>query len=185
MPALLPKPIRPAPRPRSATRETEEDAVRRAARHKSLLHPLSRLAADFRDRIRAGLRARGHALQPAHASVLIHLKGEGRRLTELAERAGVSKQAMGKLVDELEEMELVERVPDEGDGRAKIVRFSPEGRALLRDAGEIVDHIWDEYAALVGEPRLARLRDTLNLLLERIEGIEEQGAKRTEGSDHE
>jgi DNA-binding MarR family transcriptional regulator len=178
MPALLPKPIRPAP----GSRDTEEDALRRAARQKSLLHPLSRLAGDFRDRIRAGLRARGHALQPAHASILIHLKGEGRRLTELAERAGVSKQAMGKLVDELEEIGYVERVPDEGDGRAKIVRFSKKGRALLRDSHEIVESIWDDYAALVGEPRLVRLRDTLNLLLERIDQHDAQAA---EGEDHE
>ncbi|MGH0036975.1 MAG: MarR family winged helix-turn-helix transcriptional regulator [Myxococcota bacterium] len=154
--------------------------MRRAARQKSLLHPLSRLAGDFRERIRRGLRVRGHALQPAHSSVLIHLKGEGRRLTELAESAGITKQAMGKLVDELEQIGYVERVPDRDDGRAKIVRFSKKGRALLRDSGQIVDTIWDDYAALVGEPRLARLRDTLHLLLERIDA---EAAPGTEGKD--
>ncbi len=90
----------------------------------------------------------------------------------------MTKQAMGKLVDELEEIGYVERLPDPEDGRAKIVRFSRAGRALLRDSGEIVDSIWNEYAELLGEQRLARLRDSLVLLLTRIEESHHEGSPR-------
>jgi len=149
--------------------------MRRTARRKSLVHPLQRLAVDSRDRIRAGLEARGHSLQPAHAGVIVHLDGAGMRLTGLAERAGMSKQAMGKLVDELEKIGYLERVPDPDDGRAKRVRFSRSGRRLLQDCGEIVDDIWAHYAALVGETRLARMRDTAELLFRRVDAPTPRG----------
>jgi len=141
------------------------DSARRAARRRSLLQPLQQLATDFRGRVRRGLRARGHVLQPAHSSVIVNLPTAGLRLTELAARAGMSKQGMGKLVDELEAIDYLERVPDPADGRAKIVRFSAQGFALLRDAGEIVDEIWSTYRAQIGERRLRRFRaDLLDLL---------------------
>lgn len=162
----------------AADLDERTDDVRREARRKSLVHPLQRLAGDFRDRIRRGLRERGHQLRPAHASILVHLRVSGSRLTDLAERAGMTKQAMGKLVDELEAIGYVERVPDPDDGRAKRVRFSRAGRALLRDSSQIVDTIWRDYARLVGEPRLVRLRDTLQLLLDRIEANDQQGETR-------
>jgi DNA-binding MarR family transcriptional regulator len=145
------------------------DETRRETRRKSLWHPLQHLATDFRDRVRRGLLARGHSLRPAHQGVIVHLGSSGTRLTELARRAGSTKQAMGKLVDELEAIGYVERVPDPGDGRAKLVRFSPRGRALLRDAGEIVDEIWASYAEAIGEARLHGLRETLGLLLRHME----------------
>ena len=146
------------------------DASRRHTRSKSLLQPLRQLATDFRDRVRAGLHGRGHAaLQPSHAGVIVNLETSGTRLTELAERAGVTKQAMGKLVAELETIGYVRLTPDPADGRAKIVRFSEAGLALLADAADVVDDIWDHYAALLGERRLVTLRGSLTALLERID----------------
>src|SRR5919199_2989010 len=51
----------------------------------------------------------------------------GSRLTELAERSGITKQAVGEAVAELEQLGYVERVPDPSDGRAKIIRLTPRG----------------------------------------------------------
>jgi len=135
--------------------------IRHRANRKSLVHPLAFLASDFRERIRAGLRQRDHALQPAHAKVMVHLDLGGTRLTDLAARAGVSKQAMGKLVDELEKLGYVCR-ESHSDGRAKAIHFTSEGSKLLKDSGAIVDDVWHEYAALFGEKRLQRLRDELH-----------------------
>jgi len=146
---------------------------RQAARRRSLLQPLQRLAGDFRQRVRAGLRDRGHTIQPAHASVIVHLRTEGSRLTTLAERAGMSKQAMGKLVDELEALDYVERIADSADGRAKLVRFREPGLAFLADAGEIVAEIWEHYAAQIGERRLRRLRADLVDLVAHLEQVEQ------------
>jgi DNA-binding MarR family transcriptional regulator len=142
--------------------ETESD-IRHHAASKSLLHPLAFLASDFRDRIRAGLQERNHRLQPAHAKVLVHMDIHGSRLTDLAERAGISKQAMGKVIDELESLGYVSRGSHQ-DGRAKVIQFTRKGRSLLRDAGESVDAAWEQYGKLFGEKRLAKFRDELQSL---------------------
>src|SRR5512132_2209960 len=51
----------------------------------------------------------------------------GSRLTELAERAGLTKQAVGEAATELERLGYVERVPDPSDRRAKIIKLTPSG----------------------------------------------------------
>jgi DNA-binding MarR family transcriptional regulator len=131
---------------------------------------LLRLGQDFRQRASAEWRERGYeGIQNAHASVIEHLPLEGARITGLAQRAGVTKQAMGQLVDELEELGFVERIPDASDNRAKIVRFTEMGLSFLNDAREIVAKIWWEYAELLGEARLTRVHVGLDALLERIE----------------
>jgi DNA-binding MarR family transcriptional regulator len=142
--------------------ETEGD-IRHHAASKSLLHPLAFLANDFRDRIRAGLQARNHQLQPAHAKVLVHMDIHGSRLTDLAERAGISKQAMGKVIDELESLGYVSRGSHQ-DGRAKVIQFTRKGQALLQDAGDSVDAAWEQYGTFIGEKRLAKFRDELQHL---------------------
>ena len=156
--------------PARASRRRSEDSEdpRSHARSRTLIRPLQRLALDFRDRLRASLRARGHALQPSHAGVLEHLPTEGCRLTELASRAGISKQAMGQLVAELEELGYLECAADPDDGRAKIVHFSRAGLELLQDSRDIVDEIWEHYAARIGENRLRRLRSDVLELLEEV-----------------
>lgn len=67
---------------------------------------------------------------------------EGTRLTELARRASMSKQAMGELVDQCAELGLVDRIADPTDRRARIVMFTPAGRKWLdafRDAVGIAE----------------------------------------------
>ena len=55
-------------------------------------------------RLEAELAAAGFAdLRPAHFSVFQHLPADGARVTDLAERAQITKQSMGYLVDHLEE----------------------------------------------------------------------------------
>lgn len=138
--------------------------IRQQANRKSLVHPLAFLANDFREQIRLKLKQRKHRLQTAHAKILVHLDVEGTRLTELALRAGISKQAMGKLVSELEAIGYVRKAVDETDGRAWRVCFTPKGFALLKDSSAIVDEIWKDYAGLFGEKRLGLFRDELNEL---------------------
>lgn len=141
------------------------DDARLAAARLNLLHPLSLLAGDFRARIRAGLHERGHHLRPSQSAVIVHLGIHGSRPSELAARAGMSKQAMGKLVDELEQIGYVAKMPDPVDGRARLIRFTDRGLALLADSAAIVDGIWRDYAALIGTRRLKALRDELHDLL--------------------
>ena len=64
------------------------------------------------------------AIRPAHTALFPHIDLSGTRQTALARRMGVSKQAVGQLVSELEQMGALERVPDPSDGRARLVRFA-------------------------------------------------------------
>ena len=97
--------------------------------------------------------------------VFASLGARGTRLTDLAQHAGMTKQAMGQIVDDLERLGYVERTPDPADGRAKIVRFTAAGLDFVCDAAEVLDEIWREYAALLGDGQLEQLQDTLRKLL--------------------
>jgi DNA-binding MarR family transcriptional regulator len=77
-------------------------------------------------------------LRAAHTQVFESLDPEGTRLTTLAERAQMSHQAMGEMVDELVRHGYLERLPDPADRRARLIRPSARGRAVLgRAAGQL------------------------------------------------
>jgi Transcriptional regulators len=129
---------------------------------------LQQLARDFERRARGTLQARGHTeLLPSHQVVFNNLGRTGTRLTVLAQHAGMTKQAMGQIIDDLEQLGYVERTPDPADGRAKIVRFTPAGLDFVCDAAEVLDGIWSEYSALLGAQELDQLQETLHKLLRR------------------
>lgn len=125
--------------------------------------PLTEIAKDFQRRALAGFAGYGHKeLQPAQYSVISHLSLSGTRLTDLAKRALMTKQGMGQLVDEVERMGYVERVPDPTDSRAKIVRFTEKGHRLMSHGIAIGESLQEEYAKLIGKKRLKDLRDALD-----------------------
>ena len=86
----------------------------------------------------------------AHIHITRHLALEGSRLTDLAERAGMSKQAMGDLVDQCEAWGLVAREPDPRDRRARQVRFTEAGLAWLQAFREAVAQAEAEFRVEVG-----------------------------------
>jgi DNA-binding MarR family transcriptional regulator len=98
----------------------------------------------------ANLAARGH-LTASHVHITQHLALEGSRLTELASRAGVSKQAMGKLVDQCEAWGLVQRQPDLRDARACRVVFTEAGLSWLQAFKEAVTRAQTELQEAVGK----------------------------------
>jgi len=102
----------------------------------------------------AGIRYR-------HGSVFRFIDPEGSRLTELAERSKLSKQAVGELVDELERLGYVERAPDPRDRRAKIIRLTERGAQGQAAAAAIVTGIEQEWAAHLGAERIVELRRTV------------------------
>jgi len=66
---------------------------------------------------------------PAHTAVFQHIEADGSRLTDLAERAQITKQSMGYLVDYLEERDYLERHADPSDRRATIICLTDRGWA--------------------------------------------------------
>lgn len=98
----------------------------------------------------SNLAARGQ-VSAAHIHITRHLALEGSRLSELAELAGMSKQAMGKLVDQCEAWGLVTRTTDARDGRAKRVCFTAAGLAWLSAFEQAVVQAEAELKQTVGE----------------------------------
>ena len=87
----------------------------------------------------------------AHIHITRHLAQGGSRLTELAERAGMTKQAMGALVDQCEAWGLVTRGPDPLDARARRVCFTPTGLAWLQAFRDAVAQAEAEFREEVGQ----------------------------------
>ncbi|MDO8279096.1 MAG: MarR family transcriptional regulator [Burkholderiaceae bacterium] len=86
----------------------------------------------------------------AHIHITRHLALEGTRLGELAQRAGMSKQAMGELVDQCEAWGLVTREPDPHDGRARRIVFTPSGLLWLQAFRDAVARAEAEFRSEVG-----------------------------------
>jgi DNA-binding MarR family transcriptional regulator len=87
----------------------------------------------------------------AHVHITRHLPLEGARLTALAERAGMTKQAMAALVTQCEAWGMVRREDDAADARARRIVFTASGQAWLQAYQAAVDQAQAELAQAVGE----------------------------------
>ena len=87
----------------------------------------------------------------AHIHITRHLALKGSRLTDLANSAGMSKQAMGDLVTQCEAWGLVTRELDAYDKRAKRVMFTNDGLLWLGAFQRAVAQAENEFRAAVGQ----------------------------------
>jgi DNA-binding MarR family transcriptional regulator len=112
---------------------------------------------------------RGHPeVRAPHGRVLEFLDEGGTQVSELARRAQITKQSMAELVAHLERHGYVERVPDPGDRRAKLVRATARGRQVYAIARRFAAETEREWTARLGEEKMRRLRrllEELNALL--------------------
>lgn len=118
-------------------------------------------------RLDRGLAQAGFSdLRAAHAPVLQAIDGDGSRMTDLAARAAMTKQAMRELVQYLEQRDYVEVAAHPDDGRAKLVTLTRRGWAAI-DAGiEIIDTFDGWLDSTVGHDEVGRLRETLTRIVE-------------------
>ena len=128
-------------------------------------------------------------IRTSHTSLFPFIELEGTRLTDLAARVGVSKQAVGQLVEELEELGILERAPDPADGRAKLVRFSARGRRGLLEGLAVLRRMEAELSARLAGGDMERLHGILLRLLAALETgpaavIREPAAKRSGADGH-
>jgi len=108
------------------------------------------------------LRKAGHSdIRPAHFAVFRHIQPEGLRLTELAERAQMTKQSVGELVTYLEDRGYLLRQTDPGDGRVRIITLTARGEASRDAAFAGFRELEAAWAQGVGTARVAELRATL------------------------
>jgi DNA-binding MarR family transcriptional regulator len=122
-----------------------------AAFERELLHGLHAADAD--------------ALRATHQAVLRFLDVEtGTRASTLAERAGLTRQALTQIVDDLERLGYVVRRPDPEDRRAKLVVYTDKGRATFEVARRIIEGIERDWRERLGAAAYESLRASLLLL---------------------
>jgi DNA-binding MarR family transcriptional regulator len=97
----------------------------------------------------------------AHGCVFGNIEADGMRLTELAERAGMTKQAVGEAVSDLERLGYAERVADPSDGRAKIIRLTEKGSAAQRAGFAIIADLEAVWTERFGAERVEQMRSLL------------------------
>jgi DNA-binding MarR family transcriptional regulator len=103
-------------------------------------------------------------LRPALLAVGQHVRANGTRVTELAERAWLTKATVVHAVDELERLGYVTRQPDPTDGRAKLVMPTERMHAAERTAREAVSEIYDAWTDLLGDEEMTALEAGLRRL---------------------
>lgn len=129
-----------------------------------------RAARAYSERALVKLVDYGHeGLTLYHTALISNLDTTGTHISVLAERAGVSKQAMGQITRELEERDYIKRVPDPTDKRAVQVHFTDKGYQFLEDAYRIKLEIEAEYAAILGEDNMLILRHLLSTVVENVD----------------
>ncbi len=100
-------------------------------------------------------------LRVPHMSVLQFPGPDGIRPGTLAERAGMSKQAMNQLLRSLEDLGYITRSDAPEEGRARIIRFTKRGRAAYLKIHEVLRTIEHDWSAALGAKDFARLKELL------------------------
>jgi DNA-binding MarR family transcriptional regulator len=113
-----------------------------------------RLIADLNNAGFEGLRI-------PHMPVLSYPGPDGYRPSELADRAGMSKQAMNQLLQSLEQLGYVRRSDDAEDGRARVVHWTERGKAAWERELEILAEIENDYRATLGDEDFDQLKKLL------------------------
>jgi DNA-binding MarR family transcriptional regulator len=86
---------------------------------------------------------------------------EGMRVTDLAERVGMSKQALGEFANVLEEQGLLETVRDPADKRVRILRPTPRGRKAVEASESVIEELERQWRRRLGARKWDQLRALL------------------------
>ncbi len=111
----------------------------------------------------ARLAARGYVDFPfASASLLWLIDEDGTRSTVLAQRAGVTKQAVSQLVKQMERQGYLEQVPDVADTRAKLVRMTVRGLAVKQACEDVRGELNRKLEKLLKASEAVRMEAALD-----------------------
>jgi DNA-binding MarR family transcriptional regulator len=140
----------------------------RVATKDMLIGALLRVPAQaIQRRIIAELNASGFDdLRVPHMAVLQFPGPDGVRPGVLAERAGMSKQAMNQLLKSLEALGYVTRSDAPDEGRARLVRLTRRGRAVYAKMVDILKGIERDWSSQLGAKRFAELKELLSQVWE-------------------
>ncbi|MBD3771293.1 MAG: winged helix-turn-helix transcriptional regulator [Rhodobacterales bacterium] len=122
-------------------------------------------------RVYGGLAGEGFPeIRPAHSAVFRHIDPLGTRASDLALRAGITKQSIAYLVEGLEADGFLETVPDPADGRARLVRLTARGRAAYATLERLSENLDAELSGILPAGRLDLVREDLAAIVNHLAG---------------
>ena len=139
------------------------DAALEARKRDSVAQLLFKCARLINERAIAKVNELPHAIQlrTSHTNLFPHLDFEGVRITELARRLDISKQAVSQTIAELELMDVVETIPDPNDGRARLARFTDKGKQAIMQGLGVLRGIEAEIERAIGKAKFEALHEAL------------------------
>jgi DNA-binding MarR family transcriptional regulator len=100
-------------------------------------------------------------IRPTHGCIFRFVREDGMRLTDLANLAGMTKQSIGEIVDDLAGRGYVERFPDPGDKRAKLIRLTAKGEQAQSIGFGLFAKLERRWGKRYGAERIAAARELL------------------------
>ena len=154
----------------AVTPASADIAALRRYRNGKLYRSLTRTLRVYNRLLLERLHARGFTdFAPSFPALLSNLDTKGTRIGVLAARGGVTRQAAGQLLREIERCGYVERRAANDDARATMVHFTARGRRLLATVFELVEEIEADFAAALEPGRYDQLREGLLKVADRID----------------
>jgi DNA-binding MarR family transcriptional regulator len=110
-----------------------------------------------------------HEFRSQHVAVFGWLEPQGTRLTVVAARMGIGAPAATELVNDLQDLGYLKRMPDPDDGRAKLIVATRRGAVVKRKIHEENVGLQEELASLIGKRRFNEMVRTLEELIARAD----------------
>jgi len=149
------------------SKSAEDPEALRRFRNVHLYRSVARMLREYNRRLVVALHERGFTdFTPAFPQIMSNLDTEGSRIGAIAQRAGITRQAAGQLVAEIEACGYIERRAEPDDARATLVVFTARGRRMLAAVFEILTALDEEFVGLVGKRGYDKLRDDLFTIVE-------------------
>jgi len=121
------------------------------------------------EELHKGLASEGYGdIRPAHGNVFQFIGKNGARVTQMADKAQMTKQSMSYLVEDMERMGYVLRMADETDKRAVIFKLTKKGWAASSVAEKIIAQIEKDWTKRIGKKEMAILGKGLKQLNEAL-----------------
>ena len=137
------------------------------------------VANGFTDRVLTQLDAAGFAdSRFSHGFVVQGLLAGDTTVTQLADRLGVTVQAVSKTVREMEVLGYIQRRPDPGDGRSSLLALSPRGEGVLAASRQARADVMASLRKSLGKKRMRDLTELLRLAAAEFGGLETLAARR-------
>ncbi len=106
----------------------------------------------------------------AHLIILMNIDAaQGTIINSLSQRCGITKQAISKIIKELQEQDYVSTEKHPADARATLVRVTENGVHFMLAWQRVTQHIDTQFRDIIGTKRLEQLKDILEEIVEHYE----------------